>query len=353
MIKLFIQWNILKRFKKNTNVIPGLIERSLYAFGLLEALRTVGIPFCFKGGTSLMLLLDTPARLSTDIDILVEPGTDIGHYIEMASAIFPFVSKTEDIRKRRGNLIKRHFKFFYYSPVQSKLFYILLDVVYSHIPYAQTIEKEIKNDLLLTYGDNATVQIPTADCLLGEKLTAFAPHTTGVPIHNGKQLEIAKQLFDIGLLFDYIEDYALVKITYETSAEHEITFRGQNWDKSDVLKDTIHTCLCIIAKGSVDKDEFFSYLRGIKSLKNHILLSGYNFEDAVWKACKILYLSSCLLSGIPFTEIKNPQKYRNVLLEKKRYKSLAYIRKQRLLEYAYLVEGLRNLNTLDMEKTDF
>ena len=31
---------------------PGLIERALYAFGLLEAIKSVGMPFCFKGGTS-------------------------------------------------------------------------------------------------------------------------------------------------------------------------------------------------------------------------------------------------------------------------------------------------------------
>lgn len=56
---------------------PSLIERTLYAFGLLEAIQSVGMPFCFKGGTSLMLILDKPARLSTDIDILVAPGTDV------------------------------------------------------------------------------------------------------------------------------------------------------------------------------------------------------------------------------------------------------------------------------------
>ena len=77
---------------------PGLIERALYAFGLLEAIKSVGMPFCFKGGTSLMLILDKPARLSTDIDILVEPGTDVDGYIEKASQIFPFLNKEEDVR---------------------------------------------------------------------------------------------------------------------------------------------------------------------------------------------------------------------------------------------------------------
>lgn len=32
----------------------GLLEKVLYAFGLLEALRRVELPFIFKGGTSLL-----------------------------------------------------------------------------------------------------------------------------------------------------------------------------------------------------------------------------------------------------------------------------------------------------------
>lgn len=83
---------------------PGLLERVLYAFGLLEALVKVGMKFTFKGGTSLMLLLDHPIRLSTDIDIIVDPGTDVESYIEQAGTIFPFLRKEEDIRKGRNNI---------------------------------------------------------------------------------------------------------------------------------------------------------------------------------------------------------------------------------------------------------
>ena len=57
--------------KKNRIVDSFILERSIYAFGLLEALCRVDMPFIFKGGTSLMLLLDQPRRLSTDIDIVV------------------------------------------------------------------------------------------------------------------------------------------------------------------------------------------------------------------------------------------------------------------------------------------
>ena len=92
-----------------------------------------------------MLILDKPARLSTDIDILVEPGTDVDGYIEKASRIFPFLNKKEDIRKGKNGIVKRHFRFTYFSPLRNTEFYILLDVVFAHLPYAKTIQKEIRN----------------------------------------------------------------------------------------------------------------------------------------------------------------------------------------------------------------
>ena len=74
----------IRDLQNRTGNDPALLERVVYAFGLLEAIKRTGLPFCFKGGTSLMLLLDRPRRLSTDIDIVVEPGTDIDIYIRRA-----------------------------------------------------------------------------------------------------------------------------------------------------------------------------------------------------------------------------------------------------------------------------
>lgn len=60
-----------------THLSESLVERLIYAFGLLQSLALVKLPFIFKGGTSVILHLETPHRLSTDIDILVNPDTDI------------------------------------------------------------------------------------------------------------------------------------------------------------------------------------------------------------------------------------------------------------------------------------
>lgn len=341
--KVVYEIDYIRELHDKYNSDPGLIERALYAFGLLEALKKVGMPFCFKGGTSLMLILDKPLRLSTDIDILVEPGTDVDGYIEKASKIFPFFDKDEDIRHGKNGVIKRHFKFTYISPVRKAEFYILLDVVFAHLPYAKTTEKEIKNDILVTAGENLSVTIPTAECLLGDKLTAFAPRTTGVLLGTGKELEIAKQLFDAATLTDYLVDYEVFSKTYMTAVSEETQFRGGNWTAEDVLKDTLRSCTCIISRGKVDKDDYVEYLKGMKSLKNHILAADYNTDTITWKACRVMYLASCLLSGNSYKQIRYAEEYASARLEGDRYKMFSYIRKQSLEAYAFLVEATRNL----------
>ena len=72
------------RLRKDTGADPSILERTVYAFGLLEAIRKVNMPFIFKGGTALLVMLEHPRRLSTDIDIIVEHGTDVDGFIKKA-----------------------------------------------------------------------------------------------------------------------------------------------------------------------------------------------------------------------------------------------------------------------------
>ena len=195
---------------------PILLERTLYAFGLLEALSRVGLPFIFKGGTSLMLLLEHPMRLSTDIDIVVAPDEDIDHFIREAGKIFPFASCEEQIRHGHNDIEKRHFKFQYDSPINQRPFYILLDVVFEENHYARLVEKPIRNELLLLDdgAEDQLVRMPDANCMIGDKLTAFAPHTTGISFGIQKEMEIIKQMYDISTLLEVMDDFSLVRETY-------------------------------------------------------------------------------------------------------------------------------------------
>lgn len=93
----------IRNLQQSSHRDPVLLESAVYEFGLLEALVRVEMPYIFKGGTCLMLLMDSPRRLSTDIDIIVHPEADLDEYLKNVSEIFPFRDMEE--QKQVGKII--------------------------------------------------------------------------------------------------------------------------------------------------------------------------------------------------------------------------------------------------------
>lgn len=317
---------------------PVLLERAVYAFGLLEALARVGMPFIFKGGTCLMLLMEHPRRLSTDIDIIVEPGTDLDDYLDRASVIFPFRSVDEQKRIGKNNIEKRHFKFTYDSPINNKPFYILLDVLFEENHYAELVSKNIDNELLLTEPEYLPVQIPSPDCILADKLTAFAPHTTGIRLNDGKDMEVMKQLYDVCSLIEIFTDCEKVMKTYIPIAEAELAYRGLSKTPIDCLWDTFHASLCIASRGKVGADEYPIYVKGIRDLRGHIYSENYSPEIAAGRCASVMYLVMCLLTGNQFTPVEDYKEYADKKLTHELLIPLRYLKKANPEAYAYIVK---------------
>lgn len=317
---------------------PALIERTIYAFGLLEAIARVGMPFVFKGGTCLMLLLKHPQRLSTDIDIIVEPGTDVEDYIEKASKIFPFVRYEEQIRKGKNSIEKRHFKFTYDSPVNGKEFYVLLDVLYDENHYERVVECEIKNELLITEAEMLKVKIPSIESILGDKLTAFAPHTTGIPLREGKDMEVMKQLYDVSTLVDEFENFEEVKKTYQKVVQSEIAYRGIDVSWKDCLQDTFEASLCIASRGKYNAEEYPLYVEGIRNLRGHIYSENYSPEIAVTRAVKAAYIAVCLMADVPYERVVDYTEYINKEFTQQELMVVKYLRKVNPEAYAYMIK---------------
>ncbi len=319
---------------------PSLIERVLFAFGLLEALKKVELPFIFKGGTSLLLILNTPMRLSTDIDIIVEPGIQVDSYLKKAAEIFPFESYSEQIRKGKNNIEKRHFKFQFHSPRSNEPVEIILDILFETCKYAKLLEKDINCDLLLTTPDHLTVKVPDINSILADKLTAFAPHTTGVLLGTKKDLEIMKQMFDVYSLINSFDNFEIVYDTYHKIVKDEIAYRGINITAKEVLKDTYEAALCIASRGSICPNDYQSYLKGIRSLSGHVYSLNYSAEIASIYAPIIMYLCACLMINHPFERIDNIGEYLNKQHKNKELiKSLKSLRKRNLLAYAYSLKA--------------
>lgn len=289
--------------KESNGGDPLLIERMIFAFGLLEALVRVGLKFTFKGGTSLMLLLRRPRRLSTDIDIVVDPDTDVNSAIEAASKIFPFVSREEQVRIGANKIVKRHFRFSYESPTMGKMSCILLDVLFENDHYANREIRRIENEVLLTEEPLCEVLLPDADSVLGDKLTAFAPNTIGILFGHDKEMEIAKQMYDICSLLDEVKNFQNVRATYVDVARAEAAYRGLSFDVNSFLQDTYNSAVCIASKGRLFPEQFELLKSGIRDVRNHIFGERYNVEIAAIRAVKVMFAAKCLMYNHDYSKV--------------------------------------------------
>lgn len=126
-----------KRGKKKAD--PTLIEKVTKALHLLEELAKTDLEFIFKGGTSLLLLLNEMHRFSIDIDIIIEKQKneiDIEKILmEVVEGSGVFAHFEENVRHGNHEVPKAHYKIFYESLLDGKVSYILLDILFEKSHY--------------------------------------------------------------------------------------------------------------------------------------------------------------------------------------------------------------------------
>jgi hypothetical protein len=210
-------------------------------------------------------------------------------------------------RSYQPGVPKAHYKFSFDTKQQGSGT-ILLDVLIEDSIYPALAELPVNTKWIETEVETM-VTVPTIDAITGDKLTAFAPNTIGIPYFKGKDkqpfsMEICKQLFDLSKLFEHISDVEMVAKSFMAFAEQEINYRkngnlDSNLTPHKVLQDTIDTCLIIAKRGGGSDDEkqkFAELQRGIKAFDFGFLMSGnFRIDDAVPAAARIAYLAAKIL----------------------------------------------------------
>ena len=285
-----------------------MLEKTVRAFSLLESLALSGCPFVFKGGTALMLHLDSAKRLSIDIDIICPPETDIEKYLSENAEKYGFNEIKLIERKTVRNVPKSHAKFYYQVTynTNSDTDCILLDVLFEEIHYNNVVKLPIESRFLKTDSENVFVNVPSVADLLGDKLTAFAPNTTGIPYYKGDKMcsmEIVKQLYDIASLFDIINDLTVTSDTFRKLAAIELVYRNLNSnDIQQVLNDIFQTSLCVCLQGQIDNEHFGLLQDGIKRIQSFIHSERYILDIAIINASKVAYLSVLIANKLTTVE---------------------------------------------------
>ena len=301
----------LQSFKKQSahkKIDIIILEKMIYALHLLEQLQENGLKFTFKGGTSLVLLLEENNRFSIDIDIISNTKK------EELEAILSKVIKSskftsynlEEHRSYKPGVPKAHYTFFYGSSLKGAYAgTVLLDILIGDCIYPETSERAVKAKWIES-DDETKVKVPTIDAITGDKLTAFAPNTIGIPYEKGGQsatMEICKQLYDLNKLFDSIKNIEAVSNSFQAFAKQEIEYRKDthpNLTPDQVLQDTINTCLIITKRekgNAYEKAKFIQLQRGITAFGTGYLMSGnFRIDDAIVASAKVAHLVTKLLA---------------------------------------------------------
>jgi hypothetical protein len=307
-----IEWMTQVAAENNFSDIV-LIEKSIRAFSLLESLVLSGCPFVFKGGTALMLHMDSAKRLSIDIDIICPPGTNIEEFVRRYAQEYGFGDVRLVERVTTHNIPKTHAKFFYQVTyvTNTETECILLDVLFEDIHYHDIEQLPIQSRFLKLEGEPVLVNVPGKADMLGDKLSAFAPNTTGIPYFKGEKdcsMEIIKQLFDIASLFDVTNDITVVAETFQKFATVELQYRNLDPENiAQVLDDIFQTSLCICLRGQVEPDTFKLLQAGAKRIQSFIHSERYSIDSAITNASKAAYLSVLIANGTTTSVHFDPQ----------------------------------------------
>lgn len=283
---------------------PGIIEKLIRSLYLCEQLVQTGLDFTFKGGTCLTLLTQEPRRFSTDLDIVtLASRNDVENALKHVCGISEF--DDFELDKRRSYLPgipKAHYAMLFTSVVNRQPTNIQLDILYTQQRYPRTHQTSIQNKYLHQNGAPLSVTTPDLDSLLGDKLTAFAPNTVGVPYWKRKELEIIKQLFDLHFIYGESQSFETVATSYDAHVDQEFTYHEElKGSREDVLKDTLSTCALLAKPSRIQTDveirQYAELEQGYMRFRSFPINIPFHRENVILAGSKVALMAAKLLKG--------------------------------------------------------
>lgn len=263
---------------------PILLEKAIVALQLVGHLVEAGLPFQFKGGTSLLLLLNPIRRLSIDADIVTQATPqELEKILSHVGGLRPFTRAEPDPQRNQELPPKKHYQLLYPSVLPAPRDFnshVLLDVLFEP---ACPAEPTAINTSFAVAEREVRVPVPGVNGLLGDKLTAFAPQTIGILYNNERSADIVKQLFDVAALFDAATDLTAVAVAYETAHANQCRYR-QPFTLGQTLDDTIQACLELAQhdrKGAPkDGTHGLFFQDGISRLQGYLINAPFRRDEA-------------------------------------------------------------------------
>jgi hypothetical protein len=201
---------------------------------------------------------------------------------------------------------------FYNSATAGREDVIVLDVVEEPNVIVDLVQKPILTSFIECEAET-NVAVPTVEALLGDKLTAYAPNTVGVPLTERLSLQVVKQLFDVGQLYDVALDLGAIRqanrAVFDAEAAYRPEFSGSYEDYFNDVIDTSMSIACLQTGGAIEGTEASQELlgKGVRQLANHIVGPRFRPRDASVAAAKAAWLAGMLGRALPEPEPEMPR----------------------------------------------
>ena len=288
--------------RRHRGLDPSIAEKMIFALALVERLAQEGLPFVFKGGTCLVLLLGQLRRFSVDVDIVTTATpAEVAEVLGRVCQHPPFRRFEYNARRSQQDAIPRGHYAAFFDPAQNldrAEPAVALDVLHEEHGYPVLLSAPVESDFLLASGPPQLVRVPSVESITGDKLTAFAPNTTGIRYGYQKEQEIIKQLFDVGILYDEVQRVELVQVAYQATVSKELKYRSLAVTPDDVLTDTIRTALQLAhlkLNRPTDATAARELAAGITAFALFPLNARFRTDEATTSAAKAACLAARLL----------------------------------------------------------
>ncbi len=192
-----------KHIEANRQDAPAaLAEQAVHCLELVAQLSKSKLEFTFKGGNSLLIILDKPRRFSIDVDIATgisrETVDACVESLPEAFGVFKRIEKRQ--HKTKPWLPMTSYELFYPSFYnETGETFIMLDVMLKKSPY-DLMKRKISCGNI--YDSTISVMLPKVSSIISDKLLTLGPHTLGIPFGKGKEAQRLKHVHDISLLLE-------------------------------------------------------------------------------------------------------------------------------------------------------
>jgi hypothetical protein len=262
-----------------------LAEQAIHCLECVAELAWAQLPFQFKGGNSLLIILQHPRRFSIDVDIATNETPQAIELVldKIVRECGVFTQWTKRQHKTKPWIPIASYYLHYRSHFTgSDDAFIMLDCQLTRSPYATQTIPICCGGLFKTI---VKTEVPTAASLIGDKLLTLGPATLGIPIGKGKEAQRIKHVFDISLVLGTLPSLDAIREAFTACVNHENKLQKKSIEARDLLADTLLFCKAVVSAESMPASTngqnpvLDETIKGLPDFAQHLFSRQYSWSD--------------------------------------------------------------------------